>query len=127
MAAKLAIETVGGFGRASDHDDSRDGGIEPADDPKIDIPRLIVSLGDVLFRAGQKSLLPGGKSHRRQAHRFIDNQQVVVFVKNIEIRLHGALCRRVITPPRSFRNYSRFENTRQRVVPVPGDAPALFP
>ncbi len=62
--AELLIKAVGRFGRAGQDDDSRNNGIQPADDTQVDVSRFIVLGFDVLLGLFHQAGF--GNPHRRQ-------------------------------------------------------------
>jgi hypothetical protein len=84
MAAETLGEPTGCLRRTSDGYHPCDGGVETTDNSQIDIPRLVVSMTDVVAGERQETRFSLGDSHRRKARWFINHQQVIIFMKNRE-------------------------------------------
>ncbi len=80
LCRELFRQPSGGLGRSRHDDDARDERVEPADNADVHVARFAVLLFEVLSGFVDKAGLPRLGSHRWQQGRFVDDQQVIVFV-----------------------------------------------
>ena len=79
--AKGGRQTGGSLRGAGDDHNPGDRRVEPTDNAKVDIARLVVLFADIFFRQIEQTGSVGADSHGGEACRFVDHQQMVVLVE----------------------------------------------
>jgi len=84
VLSKLFGESCCRFGCSREDECSSDWRIESADDTQIDTSGFVVFVPDVRLRKIQDRRFIGSRAHRRHRSWFVDDQQMVVLIKDLQ-------------------------------------------
>ena len=90
--AELFRQTSRRFAGASEDQHATDQRIQPADDPQVDVARLLVLLLQIRLGQRDHARRAAGRAHCGDAGGLIDHEQVVVLKQDMQRRMGGCHC-----------------------------------